>query len=199
MRIDVVVSGDPFDSDAARAGRATLAPEDVDPADLCPTRERAVKLRSLRRDGGLGSHKWVDRQGLAEAPGEPVPLLFDRDDEVLEAGRGNVFAAREGALRTPPADGRILPGIARAAAIEVARAEGIEVREERLTREDLLAAEEVFLTGSVRGVEPARSLDGAPLPGGDELRRRIGEGLLSRWRALSRRRAGAPRPGPPAR
>ncbi|HEY4779624.1 MAG TPA: aminotransferase class IV, partial [Solirubrobacterales bacterium] len=166
MRIDMVVS------DAPHAGQATLATEKVDLADLFPIRERAAELRSLRCDGGLGSHKWADREGLAETPGKPVPLLFDRDDEVLEAGRGNVFAVCEGALRTPPADGRILPGTARAAAIEVARAGGIEVREGRLTRGDLLAAEEVFLTGSVRGVEPARSLDGTPLPSGDELRRR---------------------------
>jgi para-aminobenzoate synthetase/4-amino-4-deoxychorismate lyase len=192
MRIAVVVPVAPSDGDAARVGQTTLAAEDVDPADFFPGWERAVELRSLRRPGGLGSHKWADREGLAEARGEPVPLLFDRGDEVLEAGRGNVFAASEGALRTPPADGRILPGTVRAAAIEVARAEGIELREERLTRDDLFAAEEVFLTGSVRGVEPALSLDGAPLPGGDELRRRIGEGLLRRWRAAqqtARRRA----------
>ena len=138
------------------AGRAMLATGDVDPADFfpglgqgtsgqgkgippqgqgVPNRERDVELRSLSCAGGLGAHKWADRAFLDEARGEPVPLLFDRGDEVLEAGRGNVFVASGGALRTPPADGRILPGIARAAAIEVARAEGVEVREERLTRE----------------------------------------------------------------
>lgn len=161
---------------------ATLAAEAVDPAEFFPGRDRGVALRSLPCPGGLGAHKWADRGFLGEVRGGPVPLLFDHGDEVLEAGRGNVFAARDGVLRTPPLDGRILPGTARAAAIAVARGGGIEVLEERLTRRDLFAAEEVFLTGSVRGVEPAASLDGAPLPAGEAICRRLGEALCLKWR-----------------
>jgi para-aminobenzoate synthetase/4-amino-4-deoxychorismate lyase len=161
---------------------AGLTLREVEAADFFPDPDRGVELRSLPCPGGLGAHKWADREFIGEAPGEPVPLLFDRGDEVLEAGRGNLFAAFRGVLKTPPADSRILPGTARAAAIEVARAVGIEVREERLGREDLPAADEVFLTGSVRGVEPAHSLDGAPLPAGDELSRRVGEAMRLKWR-----------------
>jgi para-aminobenzoate synthetase/4-amino-4-deoxychorismate lyase len=161
---------------------AALTLQEVEPADFFPGPDRGVELRSLPCPGGLGAHKWADREFLGEAPGEPVPLLFDRGDEVLEAGRGNLFAAFGGVLRTPALDGRILPGTARAAAIGVARDKGIEMLEERLTRRDLFAADEVFLTGSVRGVEPARALDGAPLPTGDELSRRVGEALRLKWR-----------------
>lgn len=167
--------------DGAGAG-ATLTTQEVDAADLFPGRNRGVGLRSLPCPGGLGAHKWADRRFLGEARGEPVPLLFDRGDEVLEAGRGNVFAVFGAVLSTPRADGRILPGTARAAAIDVAREEGVEVRERRLAREDLFSADEVFLTGSVRGVEPAASLDGAPLPTGEGLGQRVGEGLRLKWR-----------------
>jgi para-aminobenzoate synthetase / 4-amino-4-deoxychorismate lyase len=167
--------------DPAGAG-ASLTTQQVDPGDLFPSRDRAVELRSLPCPGGLGAHKWADREFLGEGRGEPVPLLFDQDDELLEAGRGNVFLSDGEGLRTPALDGRILPGTARAAAIAAARQEGIEVREERLTRADLLAADEVFLTGSVRGVEPARSLDGAPLPAGDGIGRRLGAALRLKWR-----------------
>ncbi len=48
--------------------------------------------------------------------------------------------------------------------LEIAGALGIETREEPLARDDLLAADEVFLTGSVRGIEPAASLDGHTAP-----------------------------------
>jgi para-aminobenzoate synthetase/4-amino-4-deoxychorismate lyase len=82
---------------------------------------------------------------------------------VLEASRANVFAIEDGVLVTPAADGRILPGIARARAIETAGALGFEVREERLDVQRLLAAGEAFLTGSVRGIEPVRSLGEAEL------------------------------------
>jgi para-aminobenzoate synthetase/4-amino-4-deoxychorismate lyase len=144
---------------------------------------------------------------LDEASGAPVPLLVDRGDEILEAGRANLFAAFGDVLKTPPVDGRILPGITRAATIEVAPSAGLEVREEPLSRAELLGADEVFLTGSVRGIEPARALDGASLPTGNELGSRLGEKLLRRWRTAGnlpsraplRRRAAGPRSGPPAR
>jgi para-aminobenzoate synthetase/4-amino-4-deoxychorismate lyase len=165
-----------------RAGKAVLASEGVDPADFFPDPERGAELRSLPCPGGLGSHKWADRSGLNEVRGEPVPLLFDAGDEVLEAGRGNIFAVFGAVLKTPALDGRILPGTARRAAIGIARDEGIEVREQCLTRDDLFAADEVFLTGSVRGVEPAVSLDGAALPAGEELSRRVSEALRLKWR-----------------
>lgn len=181
------------------SSKATLEGEAVDPAAFFPGPERAATLRSLPGRGGLGRHKWADRRRLQEAAGGPVSLVLD-GDEVLEAGRANVFVAHEGVLKTPAADGRILPGIARAGAIAAAREAGIEVTEGQLDRSELLAAEEVFLTGSVRGVEPAGSLDGASLPGAGALSRQVAAGLLRRWRRdpssdAAPAPAAAPRPG----
>ena len=79
---------------------------------------------------------------------------------MLEASRSNVFAVLGGALVTPPLDGRVLPGVARARVIELARAAGISVAEQALTLDELASADEVFLTGGVRGVEPAGSCEG---------------------------------------
>jgi para-aminobenzoate synthetase/4-amino-4-deoxychorismate lyase len=145
--------------------------EAVDPASAFALAGRAVALRTLVVPGGLGSHKWADRTLLERAkagmPDGTVALLVDDDGTVLEASRANAFAVRDGALITPPLDGRILPGIARAALIEVAREAGYEVREEHLTVADLTASDGVFLTGSVRGVQPASSLDGTKLPTAD--------------------------------
>ena len=93
---------------------------------------------------------------------------MDEDGAVLEASRANLFAVRDGALLTPPLDGRILPGITRGRVIEAAESSGVAVREESLSREDLLAADEVLLTGSVRGIEPVAALDGTPLAGAGE-------------------------------
>lgn len=183
---------------------ATLATEPVDPADFFPRWERGADSSPLFRDGGLGRHKWADRRALQDVPEGSVPLLLDRGHEVLEAGRANVFAVRDGALMTPPDDGRILPGIARAGAIAAAHEAGIEVVEGPLTGADLLAADEVFLTGSVRGVEPARSLDGAALPAATELSREVADGLRRRWQApplpaAAATPAASPPLGPPAR
>ncbi len=160
----------------------------VDPAVVFPAADRGPTLAPVAVPGGLGSHKWADRRlldGVAGALGGPLPLILDADGDVLETERANVFVVRDGALITPPADGRILPGLARARATEIARELGIDVREERLALDDLAAADELFLTGSIRGVEPVRDIAGAaPRPAGREsapLTRRIAAALRERW------------------
>ncbi len=85
---------------------------------------RGAKLQSHRVTGGNGAHKWVDRRGM-EHPDDGAGQLICDGDELLEAGWANLFAVREETLWTPPADGRILPGTARAAILEVAGEEGI--------------------------------------------------------------------------
>jgi len=130
----------------------------------------AVRLRSVALPGGLGAHKWVDRDlldALAIECQPEQPLLCDLDGGVLEAARANLFTVdRHGVLCTPPLDGRILPGVTRARVIELARGLGMVVREAGLGLSSLLGAEEVFVTGALGGVEPAISLDGRPLPRG---------------------------------
>jgi para-aminobenzoate synthetase/4-amino-4-deoxychorismate lyase len=144
-----------------------------------------VSLGSLPLAGGLGGHKWVDRSLLDEAqsrlPAETLPLVVDRDGAVLEASRANVFAVRDGALLTPPTDGRILPGVTRARVLEVGAAIGLEAREAELSDEDLLGADEVFLTGSVRGVERVAALDGTALATAGEIASHLGAELRRAW------------------
>jgi para-aminobenzoate synthetase/4-amino-4-deoxychorismate lyase len=102
--------------------------------------------------------------------------VLDAGEEVLEASRANLFAVEGAVLVTPAADGRILPGVARARAIEAAHSLGIEVREEPLRIDRLIAAGEAFLTGSVRGVEPVRSIADEELgPPGETVSRIAGE------------------------
>jgi len=153
----------------------------IDPAIVFPTWNRGAELRGLPLAGGLGPHKLVDRPALPESRGAVVPLLLEEDGEVLEAGRANVFAVCEGNLVTPAADGRILAGITRAAALEIAHREDLQVEERPLQRDELLDAGEVFLTGSVRGIEPARSLDGASLSDDRGVGALIAAGLRRRY------------------
>lgn len=143
--------------------------------------ERGVHLRTHEIKGGLGAHKWVDRKGINRpAPNEPGALIVD-EGEVLEAGWANVFAIRGGTLFTPPLGGRLLPGTTRAAVLHLAAEHSIETGEQPLRTEDLLNAEETFLTGSIRGIEPALSLDGEDLSGCGALSRRLADGLRRRW------------------
>jgi para-aminobenzoate synthetase/4-amino-4-deoxychorismate lyase len=166
--------------------------------------ERGVHLRSHPTAGGLGAHKWADRKGINRpAAGEAGALITD-EGEVLEAGWANVFAVRGGTLFTPPLDGRLLPGTTRAAVLELAAQNAIETSEQPLHPDDLLTAEETFLTGSIRGIEPALSLDGVELPGCGNLSHRLGAALRQRWNlphdsAAPAAPAAEPKLGQPAR
>jgi len=147
---------------AARAvGGPLQVTVEVIPASDPP---ETVALKPVMIPGGLGPHKWQDRRLLAHLAGGAGPgpdeqlLITDHDGEVLETDRASVFAVIDGVLRTPAADGRLLPGVARAAVLRIAREDGLTVRETPLSRRQLLAASEVFVTNSVQGVVPVRSL-----------------------------------------
>jgi para-aminobenzoate synthetase/4-amino-4-deoxychorismate lyase len=155
----------------------------IDPDEFFPPWERGAALRSVAAGGWSGAHKWADRGWLErteEQLGAEVPLLLGAGGDVLEAGRANLFAVVEGTLSTPPVDGRILPGTARAATLALAAELGVEASERSLTIEDLRRSGEVFLTSSVRGIRPARSLDGTELPGHATTDRLAAE-LRRRW------------------
>ena len=109
--------------------------------------EVALEPRALA--GGLGPHKWLDR------PQDPTWLAVDLDGSVLEAAWANVWIeTADGALLTPPADGRILPGITRA---RLLAAPHLRAREAPLTLHDLTRARAIFLTSSIRARDPCRS------------------------------------------
>jgi para-aminobenzoate synthetase / 4-amino-4-deoxychorismate lyase len=183
LRLDVAPGGD-------GALGAAVKVADVDPPLVFPSWERAVTLAPVVVPGGIGAHKWSDRRLLDRAQrdcGGTLPLLLDADGSVLEVTRGNVFLVRDGALVTPPADGRILPGVARRRIVEVAAAVGVELREEAVSGDDLAAADEVLATGSVRGVEPVRACEGLREWEEGTVTAAVGAGLRQRW-------LGAPRP-----
>ncbi len=152
--------------------RFEIATEPIDPAIFFPRRANGADVRTVRHPEWAGAHKWADRDWLESVEatlGEAVPLILTEAGEVLEAGRANVFLVSGGCLATPPADGRILPGTARAATLELAADLGVPAAERSLYLEDLERAEDLFLTSSLRGIRPVRSLDGVPLGPADPL------------------------------
>jgi para-aminobenzoate synthetase/4-amino-4-deoxychorismate lyase len=127
----------------------------VDPDAIFPAQPR--ELRALVLPGGLGCHKWVDRDVLA---GGHEALIVDIGGELLESGAGNVFAVEQGTLVTPPLDGRILAGVTRDEVIRIARDKGLTVRVEPLDTLRARAADELFVTSAIRGLQPIACCDG---------------------------------------
>jgi branched-chain amino acid aminotransferase len=113
-----------------------------------------VAIKTLNYLGSALAKQEARRQGADEA------LLLNQSGRVAEAAVANVFALRRRELVTPPALDGCLEGINRGAIFEIAGELGLSVSERSLGRRDLLAADEVFLTGSGAGVVGVRSLDG---------------------------------------
>jgi branched-chain amino acid aminotransferase len=87
-------------------------------------------------------------------------LMLNHKGEVAECTGDNMFAVKRGTLRTPPLDAGILEGITRGAVIELARRADLPVQEVALTRYDIYAADECFLTGTAAEVVPVVKIDG---------------------------------------
>jgi branched-subunit amino acid aminotransferase/4-amino-4-deoxychorismate lyase len=103
----------------------------------------------------------------ARAAGADDALLLDDRGLVSEASAANLFwLTPGGTLRTPATSCPILPGITRAAVLEIASSRSLAVEEGEWGPEELAAAAEAFATSSLRGVMPVTALDGRPIGGG---------------------------------
>ena len=96
----------------------------------------------------------------AKLRGADEALILNAAGKVAEASVANVFIVRNAGLISPPPSDGSLDGITRNSVMQIGVSLGIPAREESLSSLDLLAAEEVFLTGSGARIVPVASLDG---------------------------------------
>ena len=129
--------------------RVTASSTGVLQAELAPLGQPNLVLRPVDDSGGLGAHKWADRRAVNDATARlgATPLILDEDGSVLEAAWANVWVREGDRLVTPPADGRLLPGVTRARMLRREPHSG----EEPLTLERLEAADVIVLTSALRG------------------------------------------------
>jgi branched-chain amino acid aminotransferase len=104
----------------------------------------------------------------ARSGGYDESLMLDVDGYAAEGCGENLFIVRDGRVKTPPI-ATVLEGVTRSAAMRLLRDRGVEVVEERFTRDEVYIADEAFFTGTAAEVTPIRSLDdrtiGAGKPG----------------------------------
>lgn len=86
-------------------------------------------------------------------------IMLDTAGHVAECSGENIFAIRDGIIRTPPETSPILPGITRNTVIQLAHEMEMDVREETFTRDFLYIADEVFVTGTAAEITPVREID----------------------------------------
>jgi branched-subunit amino acid aminotransferase/4-amino-4-deoxychorismate lyase len=90
---------------------------------------------------------WSQQRGLDDC------LLQNERGNIIESSSGNLFIVSNGVLYTPSLSDGCLGGVMRAQIINVALSNGIKVYECSLNPQNLLAADELFFTNAVRGVQ----------------------------------------------
>jgi branched-chain amino acid aminotransferase len=96
---------------------------------------------------------------LARERGADEALLVTPHGRVLEAPTSSIFWIKDGDIITPPLSEHILASITRALVMELT-----DAREEPCTLDDVLTADEAFLTSTTREVQPVAAIDGQSLP-----------------------------------
>ncbi len=92
--------------------------------------------------------------------------ILHRDGIITECSASNLFAVKDGALYTHPANHLILHGITRQIVIELAKKNGIAVHEEAFDIDFLKQADELFLTSTTAEVMPIVAVDGQAVGSG---------------------------------
>lgn len=171
IRVIVTRGAGPIGLDPALAVEPSrviiVGPQRTYPAELYQRGETIRLVRTGRTAGGalpLGAKSGnyltnilALRQARALGAGEA--LLLDSRGRVAEGASSNVFAVIRGELCTPPLSVGILEGITRHFVIGLARELGLPLCEQELTRDELLGAEEVFLTSTMREILPVTRVD----------------------------------------
>lgn len=118
--------------------------------------ERAMTsgLKTLAYTDAVAALVEAQRAGADEA------LFLDTEGHCSEATASNLFAWTGSVLLTPPTTCAALPGITRAAVLEIAAALDLETSERPFGPDELVGAREAFLTSSLRGIAPLVSVNG---------------------------------------
>lgn len=129
---------------------------------------RVQTFRQGARDGRLTGHKSLNylenilARRAAKAAGFDEALFVTPDGRVLEGSATSLFIVKDGHAHTPPLADGVLPGVARARVLALIGPE--RAHETALTLDDVLGADEVFLTNALMGVMPVCTLDAHHFP-----------------------------------
>jgi len=151
------------------------------------TPESAVRMKSLHYMNNVIAKRELAASG---APLGAEGLMRTGEGWLAEGIVSNLFFVKEGIVRTPSLATGILPGITRAAVLELAASLGMLTEEGFYTWEDLAAADEAWLTNSIQELVPVTRLSAG---GGDTVNvlseGRAGEvttALLTAYRSQTR-------------
>lgn len=170
LKIIAFRSGPPGPTPAATHAPCVLITVDRLDRDALSRNAAGVSARivAIRRNTtsplcGIKSLNYLDNiiaRMEARDHGAMEALFLNQHDRVAEGATSNVFAVKDGSLRTPPVSAGALPGITRRVLFEIARTLSLPCSECDISPDELKAADELFLTNAGAGIMPLTILDG---------------------------------------
>jgi branched-chain amino acid aminotransferase len=120
-------------------------------------RNHPSSLNPLIKSNNLLNNALAMQQAIKHGGFEGV--MRNHRGELAELTQSNLFVVKNGTALTPPIDAGLLPGITRGFLFELGAEHGIPVREAVLYDEELLEADEAFLTSTTRELVPIVQVD----------------------------------------
>jgi branched-chain amino acid aminotransferase len=124
-------------------------------------RNHPAALNPMIKSNNLINNALAMQEALRSGADEA--LMRNQAGDVVECSQSNFFIVKNRRVITPPLEAGLLPGITRAFVLEMARDEGFQAVEERVSVADVRAADEAFITGTTREITPVVTVDTTPI------------------------------------
>ena len=164
------------------AKRAHAFPKDVTPTVLVMTNPMVLPSAAVREKGvacvTMEDRRWLNCQikstsllgnvlaAQFAAENDVTEAIQFREGFLSEASSSNVWVVKDGKISAPPKDNLILEGIRYGLMEELCAEQGIELQARRILRDEVFAADELFISSASKEVLPVVTLDGKPIGSG---------------------------------
>ncbi len=140
----VFVMSRPLIKKVRKNGVSAITSEDI--------RWKFCDIKSIALLPGVLLRYEAHKKGAREA-------ILIRDGFLTEGAASNVFVIKDGVIKTPPIDRQLLPGITRDLVMELAIKNSFNCKEVAITENELLSADEIWITSSTQEVVPVIKLN----------------------------------------
>ncbi len=134
----------------------TLLQQGIAAISLTDNRWQHCNIKSI----SLLANILLRQQAMDE---QAMEAILIRDGLVTEGAASNIFIVDQGRIKTPIKDHHLLPGITRDLVVELAHDKQLECEETTISEEELLQADEIWLTSSTKEILPVTTLNHRPV------------------------------------
>ncbi len=141
----------PVNPEILKKGLSVIIREDI--------RWQYCNIKSISLLGNI-----ILKQEAAENNADEAILV--RNGNVTEGAASNIFIVKDGIIKTPAKDKTLLPGITRDLIVEIAQKKGLTCEQTSISLDELLKADEVWLSSSTKEVSPVCQIENKPVADG---------------------------------